>query len=204
MKCLIYIVGLGPGSSDYILPKALKTLENADLVMGFSRALESIDFIDNNKIAIKTLSDILDNVEKNKDKDIAVIASGDPCFYGVTEYIKRNLNKDKVEIIPGISSFQYLMCKLGKSWQGAFLGSVHGREADFLSIVSKNKTCVFLTDKTNSPKILAEKLLGGNINCKVYVGENLSYEDEKITIGNPLEISKGEFTSLSVFIVEEA
>lgn len=204
MKYLIYIVGLGPGSKGYILPKATETLEKADLILGFSRALESIDFIDNNKLTIKTLKDILDIVEEQKGKDIAIIASGDPCFYGVTEYIKRNLPEYKIDIIPGISSFQYFMCRLGKSWQGAFLGSVHGREADFLSIVKKNKTSVFLTDNINSPKILGEKLVSENINCKVYVGENLSYEDEKITIGSPLEISKGDFTSLSVFVVEEA
>lgn len=200
---MIYIVGLGPGSEDYILPKAIKTLENSDVIIGFSRALESIDFVATDKIAVKGLSEILKVVEENKKKNISIIASGDPCFYGVTDYIKRSLNGECIEIIPGISSFQYLMSKIGKSWHGKFLGSVHGREEDFMNIVKSNSTCVFLTDGKNSPKTLAEKLFNEKIDCKVWVGENLSYNDEKITTGTPKEIMSQDFSSLSVFVVEE-
>ena len=32
---MIYIVGLGPGHEDYILPKAIKTLEKCHIVVGF-------------------------------------------------------------------------------------------------------------------------------------------------------------------------
>lgn len=204
MDLLIYIVGLGPGSREYILPKAVSTIENCDLVIGYSRALDSIKEINREMKVIKTLSDILLLLSENEGKNIAIIASGDPCFYGITEYIKRNLEEEKIEIIPGISSFQYLMCKLNKSWQGAFLGSVHGREADFITLVKNHNTCIFLTDRNNSPKVLGEKILTVGLNRRIYVGENLSYEDEKITIGTPLEISRGEFGALSVFVVEES
>ncbi|MEG0671353.1 precorrin-6y C5,15-methyltransferase (decarboxylating) subunit CbiE [Clostridium sp.] len=200
---MIYIVGIGPGSRDYILPKAIKVLERSDVIIGFSRALESVDFVAKNKIAVKGLVEILKVVEENKDKNISIIASGDPCFYGVTDYIKRSLKGYEIEIIPGISSFQYLMSKIGKSWHGKFLGSVHGREEDFLNIVRSNNTCVFLTDGKNSPKMLAKKLFDEDIECRIWVGENLSYDDEKITTGNPKEIMSQDFSSLSVFVVEE-
>lgn len=35
-----------------------------------------------------------------------------------------------------------------------------------------------------------------------YVGENLSYEDEKITIGSPKEIEAKEFSELNIMVVE--
>lgn len=200
---MIYVVGLGPGSKEYILPKAVETLENSDMLVGFSRALESVNFINTERVAVKSLSDILKIVEKNKSKKISIIASGDPCFYGVTDYIKRNIKEEPIEIIPGLSSFQYLMSKIGKSWNGKFLGSVHGREEDFLTVVKENSMCIFLTDSKNSPKVLANKLFIENISCNIWVGENLSYEDEKITVGTPEEIMEKEFSSLSVFVVEE-
>ena len=56
----------------------------------------------------------MDYITKNIEKDIAIIASGDPCFYGIANYIKNNF-KGEIEIVPGISSFQYLMCKLQKA-----------------------------------------------------------------------------------------
>ncbi|MEG0308619.1 MAG: precorrin-6y C5,15-methyltransferase (decarboxylating) subunit CbiE [Clostridium sp.] len=200
---MIYIVGIGPGSRDYILPKAIKVLERSDVIIGFSRALESVDFVAKNKIAVTGLAEILKVVEESNNENISIIASGDPCFYGVTDYIKRSLKGYEIEIIPGISSFQYLMSKIGKSWHGKFLGSVHGREEDFLNIVRSNNTCVFLTDGKNSPKMLAKKLFDEDIECRIWVGENLSYDDEKITTGNPKEIMSQDFSSLSVFVVEE-
>ena len=38
---MVYIVGLGPGHKDYILPIASKTMENSDIVVGFGRAIKS-------------------------------------------------------------------------------------------------------------------------------------------------------------------
>ena len=40
---MIYIVGLGPGHEDYILPKAIKTLAKCHIVVGFKRALDSLN-----------------------------------------------------------------------------------------------------------------------------------------------------------------
>lgn len=199
---MIYIVGIGPGHRDYILPTAKSTLESCDLIIGYSRAISSIEFIKVKKIIIKTLSETILLLKENKDKKVAVVASGDPGFYGITEYIKRNMPEENIKIIPGISSFQYMMSALGRSWNEYYLSSVHGREEDFINLVMQNKKCIFLTDGKNSPKALAKELFLKNIDCEIYVGEDLSYPEEKITIGSPKEIMTGEFSSLSVFVVE--
>ena len=52
---MIYIVGLGPGHKDYIMPKALEIMEKSDVIIGFKRAIESLDFINNKKIYISKL-----------------------------------------------------------------------------------------------------------------------------------------------------
>lgn len=55
---MIYIVGLGPGHRDYIMPKALEILKKSNIIIGFKRALDSLEFVDNKKIYINKLSDI--------------------------------------------------------------------------------------------------------------------------------------------------
>ncbi|EKQ57594.1 MULTISPECIES: precorrin-6y C5,15-methyltransferase (decarboxylating) subunit CbiE [unclassified Clostridium] len=201
---MIYIVGLGPGHRDYIMPKAVEMLRKSDIVLGFKRALDSLDFVDNKKMYINKLSDIDEflNDEKNKDINVSVVASGDPTFYGITNYInnKTNLN---IKVIPGISSFQYLTCKLNLSWSNAYLSSLHGRKEEFLDAINIHKLSIWLTDKENNPAILCKILHENNINCKVIVGENLSYEDEIITEGSPIEFLNQNFSPLSVFIVEK-
>lgn len=198
---MVNIVGIGPGNRDYILPKAISVLNNSDYVIGFSRAVESIEFLNCNSIKVKSLKEILSIIEKKKNINISIIASGDPTFYGITNYIKNNY-QGNIEVIPGISSFQYLTCKMACSWNDGFLGSLHGREAKFIECVKNNKVSIWLTDNENTPNFLCEKLDKENINCKVIVGENLSYSDEKITIGNPRDIKENKYSFLSIMIVE--
>lgn len=198
---MVYIVGIGPGSPKYIIPLAIETVEKVDVIIGFERAAMSIPKINVEKIVVKTLKDIMDYITRNIEKDIAIIASGDPCFYGITNYIKSNF-KGGVEIVPGISSFQYLMCKLQKPWQNAYLGSMHGRREEFIKVVREHEISVWLTDKSNSPQALCRKLYENNIKATVYVGEELSYEDERIIKGTVEEIKEETFDDLSVVVIE--
>lgn len=199
---MVYIVGIGPGNPKYIIPQAIETMENCDVILGFERAIESIGSLNTPKVVIKGLKEVIDYIICNESKDISIIASGDPCFYGITNYIKSNF-KGEIEVIPGISSFQYLMSKLQKPWQNAFLGSMHGREEDFVSKVLEYEVSVWLTDKNNSPNSLCNRLCENGVNADVYVGEELSYDNEKITIGNVLEIKDKEFSELCVVVVEK-
>ena len=198
---MVYIVGIGPGNPKYIIPLAVETMEKVDVIIGFERAVGSIPKLNVEKIIVKTLKDIMDFITENIGKDIAIIASGDPCFYGITNYIKNNF-QGKIEIVPGISSFQYLMCKLQKPWQNAYLGSMHGRQEEFISIIREYDTSVWLTDRSNSPQALCKKLYENNIKARVYVGEELSYEDERITKGTVEEIMDKTFDELSVVVIE--
>lgn len=198
---MIYIVGIGPGNPKYIIPLAVETMEKVDVIVGFERAVESIPKINVEKVIVKTLKDIMDFITINSNRNIAIIASGDPCFYGIASYIKINFI-GKVEIVPGISSFQYLMCKLQKPWQNAYLGSMHGRQEEFIEIVLKNEMSVWLTDKSNSPHELCRKLYENNIKALVYVGEELSYMEERIIKGTVEEIMKQTFNDLCVVVVE--
>jgi cobalt-precorrin-7 (C5)-methyltransferase len=201
MSSKVYIVGIGPGNKDYILPKAVNILEKCNVIIGFERALESLAFIHTGKIVVKKFTEIIDFINLNIDKEISIVASGDPLFYGITDFLKKNY-LGSIEIVPGISSFQYLMAKIGLSWQGSFLGSLHGREEAFCDIVMKNSISIWLTDTKHSPSYMCNILEKNKVKVNIYVGENLSYEDEKITIGNIDEIKNMDFGSLCVVVIE--
>lgn len=202
MNGKVFIVGIGPGNKEYVLPKAVSIMEQSDVILGFQRAVESLKFIDKHKIVVKKLEDITDIIKHSEYEKISVAASGDPLYYGITEYLKKNY-RGNIEIVPGISSFQYMMAKIKLSWQGAFLGSLHGRREDFCNIVKENHISVWFTDSIHSPDYMCRVLERESIEAKVYVGENLSYEDEKITVGNVEEIRSKKFAGLSVVVIEK-
>ena len=202
---MVKILGLGPGHEDYIIPKVIKELEKSDYIVGFERAISSLKFLnsinDERFKRVKGLKEIIEFLNENKEKRISIVASGDPTFYGITTYICKNY-EGEVSIVPGISSFQYLTCRVNKTWNDAFVGSMHGREENFIEVVKENKLSIWLTDKKNTPSELSKRLIENSIECTIYVGENLSYEDENITIGNPREICEKDYGDLSVIIIE--
>ncbi|GAA0078409.1 precorrin-6y C5,15-methyltransferase (decarboxylating) subunit CbiE [Clostridium sp. CTA-5] len=197
---MLYIVGLGPGHRDYMVSKVIDILETSDVIVGFKRALDSLDFINKQKIYLKSLSDIDKILISTEEKVVSVVASGDPTFYGITNYIKNNI-AEEFEIIPGISSFQYLTSKIKLPWNEAYLGSLHGRDEEFLKVINENDITIWLTDKKNNPQKLCEILNDESINCKVIIGENLSYEDERISEGKPEEFIDKSFSDLSILII---
>lgn len=198
---MIYVIGIGPGSIDYVLPRALKVMGQCEVIIGFQRAINTFSHIEKKKYIINAISEIIGFINENKEKNIGILASGDPGFYGISDFINRNYDGD-IEIIPGLSSFQYMTSKLNKSWSKAYLGSVHGREESFIERVLESELTIWLTDKKFSPDFLANMLIKERINALLYVGENLSYEDENIYVGNAEQIAAMEFSGLSVLIVE--
>lgn len=201
-KFMVYIVGMGPGSRDYILKKAIDMLEKSDIIIGFKRLIEDLDFIGKEKIVMNSLKETLEYISENgQEKIISLVASGDPTFFGIGEYIKKNY-PGNVEIIPGLSSFQYLTCKLNKSWSMSFTGSVHGRSEKFLEKVKENKLSIWLTDNKNNATNLCKTLSDNNINCEVVIGERLSYEDEKILQGRPIDFIDEIFSDMTILVVE--
>jgi cobalt-precorrin-7 (C5)-methyltransferase len=198
---MINIVGLGPGHKDYLLPIALKTLKRSDCIIGFKRAIESLNFLSTKKIIVKKINELLEFINNTKYSNISVIASGDPCYYGISYYLNKKL-KIPINIVPGLSSFQYLTAKLGKSWNTAYTGSLHGRKNNFIDIIKNNVLSIWFTDKNTTPNFLCDILIANNISAKIYIGENLTYSNEKIWIGTIKNLQNKKFGNLCVVIVE--
>ncbi len=201
------IVGIGPGSSDYITPAAVKAVEKSQIVIGGERNLKSFSCTEKETIIIGSdLNAIAEYIRKTMEtKAIAVLVSGDPGFYSMAGFLKKHFTSSEFDIIPAISPVQYLFAKAGLTWEDACLTSLHGRGGDdaVADAVKSNAKTAFLTDNTYTfqriASILSGKGLGGRM---MHVGSNLSYEDEKIFSGTAeaLQYNK-ENLKLSVVIV---
>ncbi len=195
---MISIVGLGPGNPKYMTYEAYNIIKNKNNnIIAFRRAKEGLIDLNENIISIDRVSEVLEYAKK--EEEFYLLASGDPNFYGIVEYIKRQNIKIN-QIIPGISSFQYMMSKLQKAWHNAELLSLHGR-VDDLNKVKNKKISIILTDKDNNPQFISKELEKKGIKGKIYTGYDLSYEDEMIlenNIGDDIFIK----SPLAIVVVE--
>jgi len=194
---MIYLVGMGPGHSDYLTQKAIQVIKEVDKCVAFGRISETARQITHHVTTVNKLEDIVKNL-KHKG-EVALLASGDACFFGILDFLKsKQVHIDQV--IPGITSFQYMMNRLQISWQGAACYSLHGRNQNYYEILN-SELSIILTDKQNSPAVISRKLSEHGGKGKIYVGFNLSYENEVILekeIGDPIP----DVSSLATIIVE--
>ena len=182
----IVVVSIGPGNINYITEAAKKRLQESDLIVGSLRQIEDIKSICSQECCFhiyKKITEIKTVIDENLKKQISILVSGDSGYYSLVPYLKKNL-QEIFTVIPGLSSFQYLFSKLGENWQEYHLGSVHGRKLDYSKVLSEeNQGLVLLTDKEENPKKIAKELYEkGFRGIELIVGENLSYDNEKITI----------------------
>ena len=180
------IIGLGPGHPDYILPIARKEIEAAEVILCGTRHAESFDISGKQMLFIgqgTPLSELMAEIAKvYRTKKTALVVSGDTGFYSMLSYPKKVIPEKDIVCIPGISSLQYLFAKLGETWQDARLMSLHGRDQDLATAVKENGKLGILTDKSNNTAFIAKTLAAAGItNSTIYVGEELSYPNEKIT-----------------------
>lgn len=200
----IDVCGLGPGNPLYILPIVHQAVDNADILIGGERHLSNFKTEGKELVVLKSnLEEVIGLCQNRGQKKVCFIVSGDTGFYSMLAWIKKHFPVEELNVIPGISSFQYLFAKLGLSYETAKLISLHGREMDVVAEVKRNDLVFCLTDKKMSPHYIAELLcVNGLGSCLMHIGNQLSYHDEQIFSAKAEELNQKnkEFELCSVII----
>nr|WP_294998864.1 cobalt-precorrin-7 (C(5))-methyltransferase [uncultured Methanobrevibacter sp.] len=211
MSGKIYIVGIGPGSSEYLTKKALDTVKMSDYTVGSTRAIDLFDDIQN-KIAFN-VKDLLDKLEEGvklaaDGNTVSILSTGDPGFSGVLNTVLRlsdenNFSKQNIEVIPGISSLQLAAARCHIQWDNANVMTFHGREniEDILPVINNGKVTIALPSR--KVRDMAQFLLENGVEAdrRVTVCERLSYPDEKIVTTTLNEIASSEFTYMCIIVI---
>lgn len=200
----ICVAGIGPGAPSYVTPAALDAVRECDILVGGKRNLEVFHYLGKKQYEFRSRpEELLEFFDQNTEKKICVIVSGDPGFYSLLDFLRRRLGSDRLDVIPGISSFQYLFARMAKPWKNFLLASMHGRDLDIKKNLEERGGLFLLTDRSHSPAVIAGYLLEqGLSDCTMVVGENLSYPEERIVTGRPKEIKGQQFNDLSVVVIE--
>jgi len=207
----LFIVGVGPGSKDYLTLKAINIVKNADITIGSWRAIDIFDDIrDTIGLNVKDLQEKLSlAVDLAIDgKKVCVLSTGDPGFSGVLKTIKKiaklkEFNEENIEIIPAVSSLQLAAAKNRISWDEANIMTFHGREniKDILEVIDNGQATIALPSR--DVKDMARFLLDNGVNGdrKVTICEKLSYPEEKIVTTSLKEVINTNFSYMCVMII---
>jgi len=204
---MIRVVGIGPGQFTLLTKQCIDVLMDANNLIGTVRQLDVMPNLIKTETKqiyvyegrLNQLGAIIDQLLSKRDTP-TVLASGDPSFYGIGEWIKANYPEETLMLIPGISSAQYMFNRICIPMHDVYMTSAHGREPDF-ELWSKMKRICVLTDKKWTPYTIANEIVTLNDNPIVYIGEKLSYPDETITICRANSVPEKDY-EMNVVVIE--
>jgi precorrin-6B C5,15-methyltransferase / cobalt-precorrin-6B C5,C15-methyltransferase len=160
-------------------PEATSALAAADRVAGAPRHLEAAKLpADAERIVIKRLDDALDAICGRPGR-VAVLASGDPGFFGIVRALRaRGVTP---EVIPAVSSVALAFARLGLDWDDALVVSAHGRNPRqaLAAALAHPKVAILTAPGNATARALGAELL--RVGRKVYVAECLGAPQERLS-----------------------
>jgi len=108
----LLLVGMGMGRDD-LSPKVLQWLERAEVLAGGKRHLDSFPELRGEKAPLtSTLEKFIEHLDHiSRERRTAVLASGDPFFFGIGRRLVRALGRERVIAFVNITSVQALFAR---------------------------------------------------------------------------------------------
>jgi cobalt-precorrin-7 (C5)-methyltransferase len=203
----LYVVGIGPGSVDYLTFKSKKIVDSIDILIGSKRALDLFPGSEAEKIqldAVNMKSQLKLAVSRViRGKSVALLSTGDPGFSGILKPILELSNDVEIEVVPGISSLQLCAAKLQIPWDNINLITLHGKGLSngLLKVINNGKPTIIL------PNFKVDELIrflisnGVNGNRKAAVCEKLGYPDERVVESSLNSFLGDKFSYMCVIVI---
>lgn len=209
----ILLCGISGGRLE---PELRQRIESCGAVAAAQRHHELLAAgLDIRRIAITPVEEmIFEAAVALQSSDVAVLASGDPLFFGIGRTLLERFGPERVEIFPAVSAVQLACARFKLPWDDLTLISLHGRPPGLLAgkVLAMPKTLLF-TDPRRSPDRIAAELLAllkehGDTDrlqrLHVRVAENLGLPEERLWQGSLEETAQAKFADLNLMLIEQA
>ena len=202
-KRQVTLLGIGAGVHT-LTQEGRQAVLQADCIIGAKRMIEALSHFEKESFVSYESEKIAEFIIKQKQyKNIVVAFSGDIGYYSGAKKLYDLLKDFEVNTISGVSSVSYFMAKLHTSWEDAKLLSLHGKKESVLGHILQNKkTILLLGKKDDAANICSMLCKKGLKNIRVVLGENLSYDTEKITNATAEILQNIQTAPLAILYIE--
>ena len=226
----LFIVGVGPGSPQYLTCVAIDAIKKSKYIVGYKYTLDTVEsLIDKTRqevhhVTMQNQESIYQDVyHKMKDGEYCTVPFTGDANFSESEVVDRLLEifgDNTVEIIPGISSIQVASSKskipLDKSYVLSFhvSGDIEKKKKELINAIMDKKSVILLPRPwPNDPSknfmqsdiVKFLKLNGIDTSTlKVWVFEYLTkYNKETIFRGKASDLEDMSFNPLSVMVIDQ-
>ncbi|MGQ0376587.1 MAG: precorrin-6y C5,15-methyltransferase (decarboxylating) subunit CbiE [Nitrososphaerota archaeon] len=221
---VVYAVGVGPGSQDYVTDVARKTIQDSDVIVGYKYTLKTIETLLSNKevyeITMSSQEEVYQKIKaKLGNRTLVVPFTGDVNF-SESEVVDRLIEIfGKVQVIPGISSIQVAAAKARVPLDKARVITMHITASidekklelqkallDGFSVIVVPRPWPKNPEKNFMPSEIAVYLRKSGFNTskiKVHVFESLTNSNESSFVGTTNELEGRMFSDLVVMVFNQ-
>lgn len=197
---------MGIGTNSVLSKSAMQIIQYADIIIGRAVYLASLPHLKAEKIVFPhPISALWDIVQAHAGKQIVILASGDPLFFGIGSTLLRQFPIEILRFYPNLSSVQTLCSRLGQPWHAIKWISLHGKPISTLkAVLHSNRQYAILTDHINSPIAIAKIVVASGFGeSDIWVGEQLGTKHEKINFfkAKTLSTITTIFSTLNVIVL---
>lgn len=105
----LYVIGIGPGGLDHMTLRAKEAIEKSDVIVGYTKYIDMIKPLIEGKEVFMTgmrgeEARCKEALRLSKDKDVALVSTGDSGIYGMAGLILELREDEDVEVIPGLTA----------------------------------------------------------------------------------------------------
>ncbi|HWB71348.1 MAG TPA: precorrin-6y C5,15-methyltransferase (decarboxylating) subunit CbiE [Egibacteraceae bacterium] len=198
MSGRVAVIGLSAQPLD---SAALEALARARLVLGAPRHLETVAHLLPPVARSAPLTADLDaalGAVAAEPGPVAVLASGDPGFFGIVRALAARFGPAALQVLPAVSSVAQAFARVGLPWDDALVVSAHGRDPAYaVNACRAHPKVAVLTMPDFGPAELARALPPGR---RLVVAERLGDTDERVTDATAEDVAAARWQDPNVVL----
>jgi precorrin-6Y C5,15-methyltransferase (decarboxylating) len=200
------IVGIGEDGVEGLSAVARAKVVGAGLVVGGARHLElAAPLIRGRRMTWPTpLADAVGEIVSARADKVAVLASGDPFWFGVGSVLARSIPPEEMLCLPAPSAFALACARLGWALQDVATISFCGRDLACLApLLQPNARILALSEDATTPGLVAGMLTSRGLGtARLHVLEALGGPRERVRTVAAGEFALADVLSLNVVALE--
>ncbi|NKB21436.1 MAG: precorrin-6y C5,15-methyltransferase (decarboxylating) subunit CbiE [Alphaproteobacteria bacterium] len=154
------IIGIGDSGLDSLTPIARSALDSADIIFGGKRHLKFLG--EDTRDLQNWSSPFADSIERMlsyRGKSVAVLATGDPLWYGAGSTLSKAIPSEEIRFYPSPSAYSLAAARMGWAIEDTACLTVHGRKLENINpSITPDAQLLILCHNGDTPAKVADLL----------------------------------------------
>jgi precorrin-6Y C5,15-methyltransferase (decarboxylating) len=162
VKPWLAVVGIGEEGLAGLAPAGRALVETAEVLVGGARHLGMVPQGGAERLPwARPLDLTIAAIAQRRGRNVTVLASGDPLWYGIGVTLIRRFPRDEMTIVPQPSAFSLAAAQLGWPVADCATITLHGRPLDTLRLhLAPGRRILALSEDGDTPRAVAQLLTG--------------------------------------------